>query len=61
MIANIGAGDARYWGLPNGGAVAYARGCPMGQLTAGRKQVLEGDGWGSVPVGGSDTSGVTQG
>ena len=26
------------------GVVAYARGCPMGQLTAGRKQVLEGDG-----------------
>ena len=25
------------------GAVAYARGCPMGHLTAGRKQVLEGD------------------
>ena len=26
------------------GAVAYARGCPMGQLTAGCRQVLEGDG-----------------
>ena len=31
------------------------------QLTAGRKQVLEGDGWGSAPVRGSDSSGVTQG
>ena len=26
------------------GAIAYARGCPMEQLTAGHKQVLEGDG-----------------
>ena len=43
------------------GAVAYARGCPMDQLTAGRKQVPEVDGWGSVPVGVSDSSGVTQG